>query len=206
MDRQDYRKMIDDIDKQLVKLFVERMSVSAKIADYKKEHDLPVHDAQREREKLASITEMCPQELRDYTSLLYAMLFELSKSYQSRLIGPHTAYISDALDMPLKSKESSADDGISEEQQVFPASNGICLVVNLSNEPGSLWKFLVRLYAIGLSPAGIEGHSLSNGSSGAVFHITWDIPAGSPDLERLLSELPEICESFTYPGSCSEVE
>ena len=100
MDRSDYRKQIDRIDEQLVKLFAERMEVAGRLAEYKKENSLPVLDVRREREKLHSVSEQSPEELRDYTELLYSLIFELSRSYQNRLIGTGTeltAHIEDAV-------------------------------------------------------------------------------------------------------------
>ncbi len=101
MDRNDYRKEIDGIDEKLTELFVRRMSVAGSIAEYKKEHGLPVLDAKRERDKLESIAAQTPEELREYVSLLYQMIFELSRSYQQSLIGCNdglTARIKDAIE------------------------------------------------------------------------------------------------------------
>ena len=61
MDRSDYRKQIDRIDEQLVKLFAERMEVAGRLAEYKKENSLPVLDVRREREKLHSVSEQSPE-------------------------------------------------------------------------------------------------------------------------------------------------
>ena len=87
MNREDYRKMIDEIDDKLVELFAQRMGVSAKIAEFKKENSLPVLDVRREREKLKAVVSEAPEELSEYTSLLYSMIFELSRNYQNKLIG-----------------------------------------------------------------------------------------------------------------------
>ncbi len=87
MNRDDYRKTIDEIDDKLVELFSQRMGVSAKIAKFKKENSLPVLDVRREREKLKEVVNNAPEELAEYTSLLYSMIFELSRSYQNKLIG-----------------------------------------------------------------------------------------------------------------------
>ena len=84
MDLKDYRKEIDAIDDQLVRLFGQRMDIAAKIADYKKENNLPVFVPQREREKLTDVAEKAGEEMADYTRVLYSMLFELSRSYQSK--------------------------------------------------------------------------------------------------------------------------
>ena len=43
MELKDYREQIDTIDESLVKLFVQRMELSAKIADYKKENSMPIY-------------------------------------------------------------------------------------------------------------------------------------------------------------------
>lgn len=90
MSTQDYRAQIDSIDDQIVKLFADRMALSAQIAAYKKENRLPIIDLKREREKLHTVTEQSPEEIRDYTPLLYSMIMELSKSYQNRLNGTDT--------------------------------------------------------------------------------------------------------------------
>ena len=83
MDLKDYRKQIDEIDDQLVKLFQKRMEVSSDIAAYKKERNLPILDAGRERAKLNDVCSKVPPEMRNYTSVLYSSLFELSRTYQS---------------------------------------------------------------------------------------------------------------------------
>ena len=84
MDIKELRGQIDQIDEQLVKLFAQRMDVAAKIADYKKSHDLPILIPAREREKLTEVAQMAGPEMANYTRVLYSMLFELSRSYQSK--------------------------------------------------------------------------------------------------------------------------
>ncbi len=87
MDKLSCREKIDEIDEQLLKLFADRMQVSAEIAAYKKENGLPVLDALREREKMSMVIEQTPEALRDYTPLLYSLIMEMSRGYQNRLIG-----------------------------------------------------------------------------------------------------------------------
>jgi len=84
MDIQELRSQIDTIDDQLVKLFTQRMEVSAAIADYKKEHGLPIHVPSREREKLLDVATKAGPEMANFTRVLYSMIFELSRSYQSK--------------------------------------------------------------------------------------------------------------------------
>ena len=84
MDISELRNEIDTIDDQLVKLFGQRMDVAAQIAAYKKENNLPIYVPVREREKLQDVAEKAGPEMANYTRVLYSMLFELSRSYQSK--------------------------------------------------------------------------------------------------------------------------
>lgn len=84
MDMKEIRGKIDNVDEQLVKLFVERMQLSAQIADYKKENNLPIYVPSREREKLQDVAKLAGPEMDNYTRVLYSMIFEISRSYQSK--------------------------------------------------------------------------------------------------------------------------
>lgn len=87
MDLSDYRKQIDQIDDKLVKLFSRRMETAANIAQCKRDMGKPVMDAKREREKLLDLVDKCPDKFKDYTASLYSLIFELSRSYQNRILG-----------------------------------------------------------------------------------------------------------------------
>jgi len=90
MDIQELRGRIDAIDDQLVELFAQRMEVSASIAEYKKEHGMPIHVPAREREKLLDVATKAGPEMANYTRVLYSMIFELSRSYQSKCNAQYT--------------------------------------------------------------------------------------------------------------------
>lgn len=94
MDQKDFREQIDLIDDELVKLFAKRMEVSSKIARFKKEKSLPVLDVKRERDKLKAVVDSSPDDIKEYTSVLYSLMFELSRSYQNKLIGKGTPLVS----------------------------------------------------------------------------------------------------------------
>lgn len=84
MDISQLREKIDEIDNELVRLFAARMDVAAQIADYKKENNLPIFVPSREREKLSDVAKKAGPDMANYTRVLYSMLFELSRSYQSK--------------------------------------------------------------------------------------------------------------------------
>ena len=84
MELKDLRNEIDTIDDELVQLFAKRMEVSEKIADYKKANNMPILVPAREREKLLNVAQKASPEMANYTRVLYSMIFELSRSYQSK--------------------------------------------------------------------------------------------------------------------------
>ena len=86
MDLSQYREQIDRIDDELIQLFARRMETAAQIAQWKRQAGKPVMDAGRERAKLLDVMGKCPDEFKDYAVSLYSLLFELSRSYQHRIL------------------------------------------------------------------------------------------------------------------------
>lgn len=91
MDLSYYREQIDQIDDELIQLFARRMETAAQIAQWKRQAGKPVMDAGRERAKLLDVMEKCPAEFKDYAVSLYSLLFELSRSYQHRILDSSSA-------------------------------------------------------------------------------------------------------------------
>lgn len=101
LELKDYRKQLDEIDGRLLELFAQRMDIASEIARWKKEKNFPVQDLRREREKLRQVEEQSPEELADYSFMLFSFLLELSRSRQNRILNrenAETALISDALE------------------------------------------------------------------------------------------------------------
>ena len=90
-DINDIRKEIDEIDKELVDLYIRRMNCSARVAEYKREHGMPVLDASRERALLNKISELSGSEFEEYTRTLYSTILDLSRSYQHSKLGETSA-------------------------------------------------------------------------------------------------------------------
>ncbi len=81
MNLEDIRKDIDQIDKQLVELILKRMDCSRRVAQYKKDNDLPVLDASREAAILDKVAEM-GGEHGDAMRMIYSAIMEQSKALQ----------------------------------------------------------------------------------------------------------------------------
>ncbi len=101
MDLNEIRTQIDTIDDQMVKLFCQRMALSAQVADYKKANNLPIFVPQRERAILQKVAEQSGPVMENYARTLYSTLFELSRSYQNKRnndVSPLFSEITDAIE------------------------------------------------------------------------------------------------------------
>lgn len=85
MDIKNLRCEIERIDKEIAKLFEERMNISKEIAIYKKENNLPIEDKAREKEILEKSYERVSEDLVKYHQELEKKLIELSKDYQKTI-------------------------------------------------------------------------------------------------------------------------
>ena len=86
MNLEEARKKIDETDEQLVKLFSERMKLVTEVAKYKKENNLPIYHASREREVINNLVDKVPEDLEIYVKILYNTLFDVSRSYQFKAV------------------------------------------------------------------------------------------------------------------------
>ncbi len=84
------RKDINGIDEQIIELFKRRMTVASNVAEYKREHSLPVLDASRERALLTRISELAGDEFELYALTLYYTMLDVSRAYQHRRLSPQS--------------------------------------------------------------------------------------------------------------------
>ena len=99
LDLNKLREEINAIDAEMVELFKKRMAIAASVAEYKKEHGLPVLDAARERALLERISQMAGDELGSYARTLYHTMLNVSKAYQQTILSPE---LSEAIESTKK--------------------------------------------------------------------------------------------------------
>jgi chorismate mutase/prephenate dehydratase len=86
MDLQSLRLRINKIDDDLIRLFEQRMDVSAEIARYKQQHNIPIFDPAREQEILGNISRKVGEGRESSITSLYSLLFELSRAEQEKIM------------------------------------------------------------------------------------------------------------------------
>ncbi|MBO4978956.1 MAG: bifunctional chorismate mutase/prephenate dehydratase [Clostridia bacterium] len=81
------RKEISEIDAEMAKLFERRMNACRDVAEYKREHALPILDAAREAEILAKGADRIEEpSLREYYAQFMKDVMKNSRAYQTRLL------------------------------------------------------------------------------------------------------------------------
>ena len=77
------RVKINEIDKKMIVLFEERMAAVLDVLKYKKEHNVPVFDENREIELIKKNLELLENEaLKEYYLIFFNGMLEASKKYQ----------------------------------------------------------------------------------------------------------------------------
>ena len=90
MDLLEIREKLDVFDREIVRLFEERMRLCGQVAEFKIETGKPVFDAEREKQKLAAARAMAHGEFNEQAvTELFSQLMTISRRYQHRLLAEH---------------------------------------------------------------------------------------------------------------------
>ncbi|MBQ6833388.1 MAG: prephenate dehydratase [Lachnospiraceae bacterium] len=90
LDLMECRNKLDVIDREIVRLFEERMKVCGDVAEYKIETGKAVYDAERERQKIAAVQEMAGGEFNQIAvKEVFSQLMAISRKYQYGLLAAH---------------------------------------------------------------------------------------------------------------------
>jgi chorismate mutase/prephenate dehydratase len=85
MELNEIRNLINGVDDEIAKLYVKRMELGREVALYKRGHNIPLENTQREKEILNRVSALMPDEIKLYGKQVFNMLFDTSKAYQSRI-------------------------------------------------------------------------------------------------------------------------
>ena len=95
MELKELRDRIDSIDDRIAALYEERTRIAADVAQYKREHGMPIFQGGREDEVLRRAGEKVSAELADGAKLLFSTLMDISKCRQQQLLTDVRPFISE---------------------------------------------------------------------------------------------------------------
>ena len=88
---QQARQIIDRADREMARLFEQRMQAVRQVIEYKRSHDLPILDAAREEQVVAkNMALLTDAELAPYYEEYIRRQMELSRRYQAHILGRET--------------------------------------------------------------------------------------------------------------------
>ena len=82
MELEEARKNIDKIDNEMKELFIKRLEEVNKVIEYKKEHNLPILDASREKEVIEKNASKVEEKYHSYYVEFLKSIMNISKEYQ----------------------------------------------------------------------------------------------------------------------------
>ena len=89
IDLAESRKKIDEIDKEIVRLFQKRMGVATDVAAYKRSTGKKVLDPKRDEEKIESLRALGKDEFNKMgIEDLFRQIMSISRKYQYQALGP----------------------------------------------------------------------------------------------------------------------
>lgn len=88
----DIRKEINEIDDELLRLFVRRLEIVHDVAASKKERGAPVFDPGREREILSRVANKVGPELENEACLFFSTMFSISRGKQREELFPDSKF------------------------------------------------------------------------------------------------------------------
>lgn len=81
------REIINEVDNEMIYLFIKRMAAISMVAEYKMENDIPVLDSIREDEiKKKNIETLSNKQLEKYYLTFFEGVLNSSKEYQKDLL------------------------------------------------------------------------------------------------------------------------
>lgn len=94
------RKKIDEVDRQIVALFEERMRLGNDVAEYKRQVGKPILDKERENQKIEAMQALASNEFnKKAVAELFHQLMSLNRKYQYTLIGDEQSGIQNQFHM-----------------------------------------------------------------------------------------------------------
>ncbi len=94
---------------------------------------------------------------------------------------------------------------IARDPAIYPGANRSSIQLTLTSEPGALYRVLERIYALNIDLVKLESRPVPGSDFEFMFYFDLSCAATSPAFATLLDSLDDVCDSFTYFGSYTEV-
>ncbi len=94
---------------------------------------------------------------------------------------------------------------IGKQPEIFPGADRTSVMLTLSHRPGALYRVMSRITALGINLTKLESRPLPDRDFEFMFYFDLETSVYSPRFIQLMGDLEQMCETFRYLGSYSEV-
>ncbi len=167
MDLKELRNQIDHIDEELLTLFMDRMNLVTKVAEYKKANALPINAPEREHEILDRLDSRMGDNMAGI-KLLYGIIMDLNKLNEYRVVP--------------------------KDLQVPSGAGGASVRAILSDTPDALCRYVSPLAGAAVNIANIRSQALPGGKLLVDIELIGN--TSQPNFAAALSVLADTAEKF----------
>ena len=171
MDLLECRNKLDVIDKQIVKLFEERMDICGKVAETKIASGKAVYDAEREKQKLDAVSAMADSEFNQVAVReLFSQMMSISRTYQYSILAEHGR----ALKLGFERLDKLPMDGVRVVHQGVEGAYSHAAALQYFGENASIYHvahFEDAMKEVQLGNADYAVMPIENSSAGAVIDM-----------------------------------
>ena len=79
------------------------------------------------------------------------------------------------------------------------------VMLTVPHKPGSLYRIMARINALSVNLSKLESRPIPERDFEFMFYFDLDTSVYSPQFVELIGQLGELCETFQYLGSYSEI-
>ena len=200
MDLLECRNKLDVIDKQIVKLFEERMDICGKVAETKIASGKAVYDAEREKQKLDAVSAMADSEFNQVAVReLFSQMMSISRKYQYSILAEHGR----ALKLGFERLDKLPMDGVRVVHQGVEGAYSHAAALQYFGENASIYHvahFEDAMKEVQLGNADYAVMPIENSSAGAVIDM-YDLLTRSDNSIVAETLLPVEHALLSVPGA-----
>lgn len=94
---------------------------------------------------------------------------------------------------------------ITKNLEIYPGADRTSVMLTVPHKPGSLYRIMARINALSINLSKLESRPIPDRDFEFMFYFDLDTSVYSPQFIELMGQLGEMCETFQYLGSYSEI-
>lgn len=94
---------------------------------------------------------------------------------------------------------------ITKNLEIYPGADRTSVMLTVPHKPGSLYRIIARINALNINLSKLESRPIPERNFEFMFYFDLDTSVYSPQFIELIGQLGEMCETFQYLGSYSEI-